>query len=96
MARLTKTARTAIVDGVRMAARENARETEGVSFTMSDHGRSREYGPEIQDAYRWSVRSIGDSIQSAREWRNYNDFLPRALTAVEAESIVNELLKYGY
>jgi hypothetical protein len=95
MARLSKELRALILEGVRLDARDNARETEGVSYRMSADGRSREYGPEIQAAYAGSVRSIGESIQSEREYRNYS-YLPRVLTAPEAQSIVNELLKWGY
>lgn len=95
MAKLSKALRTLILENVRLDARDNARETEGIPYTMSADGRSREYGPEIQDAYKASVRSIGESIQSAREYWNYS-YLPRALTSSEAQSIVTELLKWGY
>lgn len=95
MARLTKAVRALIVADVMLAARENARETEGVPYRMSEDGRSREYGPEIQDAYAASVRSIGESLQSEREYRNYHG-VPRPLTGAEARSIVDELLNGGY
>jgi hypothetical protein len=95
MARLTKAVRAMIVADVMLAARENAQETEGIPYRMSADGRSREYGPEIQAAYAASVRSIGESLQSEREYNNYSG-VPRPLTGPEAQSIVNELLKYGY
>jgi hypothetical protein len=92
--RLSKAMLAQIVEDVDMAARDNARETEGVPFSMSADGRSREYGPEIQEAYAASVRSIGESIQSAREWTNYA--LPRVLSHVEAKRVVTVLLRRGY
>jgi len=90
MARLTKAQRAVIVDNVRMAARENARETEGIPFDKE----TRTYGEGIQEAYAASVRSIGESLQSQREYETY--YAPRVLTYVESQSIVSELLNYGY
>ena len=87
--RLGLDVRRGILENVRLSARDNARETEGVPFDRV----AKEYGPEIQGAYRASVKSICDSLQSPRE---HGEYAPRLLTAEEAGEIEDELLRQGY
>jgi hypothetical protein len=80
---MTKGELLAIAANVLLAARENARETEGVTD-------ARDEGPEFHAMFVASAKSIRDSIQSPREFRDYG--APRPLTSKEADRVLKMVL----
>ena len=89
--RMTKARRGAIMRRIDQGARDNVRETEGI--TTADLWACND---NVQQAFRASVSSLCDAAMSDREHTAYVEDLGRPLTSTEAHAICTELCARGW